>query len=200
MFVYVMTNTVTGKKYVGSTTRSVHERKRAHLKGYHKSHQNMFADVLKYGADAFTCEILSTHTDYESMQASEKFWITKLDSINSGYNKITSSQGRKPQGFSESIRRSKTGRRNTEECKKRMSEGRKGQPSVWKDGVPKWLHRKMLAGSSEKRSIKIKCLNNEKIYKNAGEAASDLGLKRHSIYSVVDGRVPSLFGYKFVKV
>lgn len=197
MIVYVVENLINGKKYVGSTTLGLASRKRAHLNGYHKNHKAIYDDVVKYGKDAFSFSVIVSCASYEEMQKQEMIWINKLDTVRSGYNKIVSSQGKKPHIFSETMRRIRTGSNHTKKTKDKISKTKTGV-SIWPNGRPKTLMNKIIKASSEVRSIRIKCLNNGKIYKNAGEAAEDLGLKRTSIYSVVNGSRNSCYGYKFI--
>lgn len=83
--VYKLTNTVTGKFYVGSTFNFYSRMK------YHRySHQlnpnkELGSDIEKYGWDAFNVEILERCTR-DNVRERERFYIDSLNAVELGYN------------------------------------------------------------------------------------------------------------------
>lgn len=84
--VYCHTNKINNKKYIGITSQSVYNRWQ---NGKHYSrHSRFYADILKYGWDNFSHEILYMGLTRESAEQIEKELILKLDLLNpdKGYN------------------------------------------------------------------------------------------------------------------
>jgi len=196
MLVYLIENTINKKKYVGSTTTSLPSRRRAHLNGYNKNHRPIYEDVKKYGESAFKFSVLSTHNSYEDMRDSEIRFILKLKTIERGYNKIASSQGKKPDYFGEIVRKNKTGFKHSAKSKKRISDSKRGV-SIWPNGRPRRDMINAVQKSADIRSRQIICINNNKKYKNASDAANDLGLTSSAVYHVAKGRRKATKGYSF---
>src|SRR5690242_16334010 len=85
--IYVITNTVNGKCYVGSTVR-VRERWRHHKWELHRGvHKNLKLQRAwsKYGEPAFVFSILEECPVWE-MKERETYWIHVKDTIRNGYN------------------------------------------------------------------------------------------------------------------
>lgn len=83
MEIYLITNQINGKQYVGLTTRTSEERFKEHLCG------NQFVDkaIQKYGSNNFTLEILCKPKTIESLMEKESYWADKLNTYYpNGYN------------------------------------------------------------------------------------------------------------------
>lgn len=83
--VYKLTNTQTGKFYIGSTMNF-----KARMKYHHYSHdknpnRELGGDIEKYGWDAFTKEILEICTR-ENVRERERFYIESTHAVEVGYN------------------------------------------------------------------------------------------------------------------
>lgn len=83
--VYKLTNTKTGKFYIGSTINF-----RSRMKHHHYSHnrhpnRELGGDIEKYGWDAFTKEILEVCTR-ENVRDRERFYIESTNAVDLGYN------------------------------------------------------------------------------------------------------------------
>lgn len=86
-YVYLFTNTVNGKCYVGIST-APNRRKRNHIVG--NGSKALYAAMLKYGMDAFEFKILSKHHTYSGAAKREIKDIKKYNSITpNGYNLST---------------------------------------------------------------------------------------------------------------
>lgn len=88
--VYVVTNTVNGKKYVGQTTRDVSKRWKRHVEDSVKQSykSRLHRAIQKYGADKFTTEVRSTCTGRKALDMAERFYIALYQTQNPefGYN------------------------------------------------------------------------------------------------------------------
>lgn len=85
MIVYLATNKINGKQYVGQTVRSLEERWRDHCRVVD---ENFFHRAIrKYGADNFSVKIIDAAETVEELDEKEMFWISKLNTLfPSGYN------------------------------------------------------------------------------------------------------------------
>jgi group I intron endonuclease len=144
--IYLLRNAVNGKVYVGQsihTWRRWHEHKKCAKRG-DKSH--LYDAMRKYGADVFEHEVLEVCTPYE-FDVREAYWMEQYDCRNQdkGYNLMPAGQlgrvmdddcreriasklrGRKvsPERLAQ-MKIESTGRKHSEETKKKISDGNKG--------------------------------------------------------------------------
>lgn len=132
MLIYLLTNTVNGKQYVGQTIRSLKDRLYHHRwdstkkRGYilHKA-------IAKHGWDAFTSEVLKYCSSKEELDAEEKRYITTLNTlVPKGYNWALGGESAGP---------------HTEESKLKMSIQRKGRPA----------HEKLKSAVAKANSLRV---------------------------------------------
>ena len=83
--IYVITNLINGKQYVGQTSRSIETRYYEHCYD-NRSTSAIHAAIVKYGVKNFKVEELE-EVDITEMDSREQFWIAKLDTFKNGYNK-----------------------------------------------------------------------------------------------------------------
>ena len=96
MHIYLVTNLVNGKMYVGQTTLTVEKRWQEHLKNARKGNPNrLYQAIRKHGPQAFVVERLTGCDDPERLNELEKMWITILDTYDykSGYNMTKGGDG-----------------------------------------------------------------------------------------------------------
>ena len=120
--VYVHTNKINGKKYVGQTGQRP-ERRWQNGYGYEKS-PHFWRAIQKYGWDNFEHEIIASNLTKEEADNFEKLLINRLDlqGRESGYNlKDGGSYGSIPEETRQKIREANTGRHHSDETKKQMS-------------------------------------------------------------------------------
>lgn len=100
--VYKITNNITGKSYIGSTTYSLYSRfLGGNMKITHEycindpsCNSNLYNDIRLYTPSKFTVSILYIgHRDYYDLNKIEYYNITKFDSYNSGYNQTEDGLG-----------------------------------------------------------------------------------------------------------
>ena len=83
--IYVITNKINGKQYVGQTSRNIEDRYYEHC--YDKrSTSHIHNAIQKYGISNFTIEELET-VDLTLLDEREQYWIQQLDTYKNGYNK-----------------------------------------------------------------------------------------------------------------
>lgn len=84
MIIYLYTNTINGKRYVGQTQREDKERISEHLR---KNKTVFDKAVSKYGMDAFKYEVIDTAETTKELNEKERYWIKKLKTKHpNGYN------------------------------------------------------------------------------------------------------------------
>ena len=113
--VYVHTNKINGKKYVGITSKKPQKRWN-NGKGYER--QYFYNAIVKYGWENFEHEILKTGLTQEEADYWEKYYIQEFDS-RLGHNGYNAAIG----GFNVGM----TGLHHSEEAKKKMSAARFGK-------------------------------------------------------------------------
>lgn len=106
--IYMHTCTLTGKSYIGQTTKSMEARWAEHKLDKHKTKFHMA--LSKYNEKYWTHKVLAYASNKEDLDCMEVFFIEKYDTVNSGYNlKSGGSYGK-----------------HTEESKALMSKNRSG--------------------------------------------------------------------------
>lgn len=95
-YIYVITNKINGKKYVGKTARTIEERWKEHIKNSKiKKFDKMcplYSAINKYGIENFTIEQIE-ECSYEMLNEREKYWINELDTYSKAYNATRGGDG-----------------------------------------------------------------------------------------------------------
>jgi group I intron endonuclease len=94
MNVYVITNDVNGKRYVGKTTISIEARLRQHLKEARTHDTRILCRAIrKYGVEHFTVALLDTATSLNELKVKEVYWIKTLGTFGNEYNATAGGDG-----------------------------------------------------------------------------------------------------------
>lgn len=157
MYIYLITNLVNDKKYVGQTIQIPQKRWNEHrwLASNNKTQQYIHKALRKYGVDNFKFEVIDECSSHDELNEAEIEWITRYDTfLGEGYNMTLG--GMSLLGYShtqetkdkisvankgntyclgkklledtkEKIRQKALGRTHSEETKQNMSEQRKGE-------------------------------------------------------------------------
>ena len=126
--IYMHTCTITGKSYIGQTTKSMYERLKEHISD--KSKTKFHNALKKYNEKYWTHKVLAYAETKEDLDFFESFFIEKFDTIKNGYNSKTGgSHGLHSEESKRlmSINRSGIGFPHTEESKKKISKALKGR-------------------------------------------------------------------------
>ena len=154
--IYVITNTVNGKRYVGQTTKSIEKRWRGHIDSARCGYQYPICNAIrKYGRENFTiAEVVQAETR-EQLDALERWFILAYNTIKPhGYN--LDPGGRTPGELHP-------------ETRAKMSKAKKGKPA-WNLGKP----------HSDETKAKISAANRGKLASDSTKAkmrAAQLGNK-----------------------
>ena len=95
MIVYVITNKINGKRYVGQTAKTLEERWAEHKSAARRGARVLFYNALrKHGPDAFWLGELGTRNTRAELSELECLWIARLGTlIPAGYNMTAGGEG-----------------------------------------------------------------------------------------------------------
>lgn len=191
MIIYLITNNINGKQYVGQTTRALEKRWQEHICQGRTARSAVKSAINKYGKENFTIEQIDSAASLEELNKKEVNWISKLGTLDSGYNLH-------PGGNSTQI---------TEETREKLSKvarGRKLSNETISKIVKANKGSKRSIKSKEKMSIAAKkdvnrvshlnnisprkkiIDNNGNIYSSISQASKLLNVSRGSIYKVLN--------------
>lgn len=95
--VYVITNKINGKQYVGKTNRDIKTRMKEHEQEMFRnraSHRPLYRALRKYGLENFKIEALEVNLTAKEAEEKEIDWIDKLGTFNKGYNATAGGDGK----------------------------------------------------------------------------------------------------------
>jgi group I intron endonuclease len=119
--VYVHTNKINGKKYIGQTCQIPEKRWKSGL-GYQRN-PYFYNAIQKYGWENFEHEILASNLTLDEANNMEEFYINKFDTTNNmnGYNMQSGGQNRTHiDETKEKIRAAHLGKHVSEETKEKL--------------------------------------------------------------------------------
>lgn len=120
--IYLITNTVNGKRYVGQTTRSLSERKKDHLTS--RCNRYLRRSFRKHGREAFHWNVLKEASSQEVLDRLEDQFILCFNTLDRrfGYNlRRGGGNGRLADEVRERMAEAKRGTRHTEATKHKIS-------------------------------------------------------------------------------
>lgn len=116
MIIYKSTNKITGKVYIGQTTKNLEKRIKGHVNESKKDKNRPFlSSINKYGVDNFVFEIIDFADNLNELNDKEIYWINFYNSVSpNGYNVTGGGQGDKTIGTKELGKRISEGLKNSE--------------------------------------------------------------------------------------
>ena len=188
--IYLWTNLVNGKKYVGQTT-CFHRR----MKNYRHTYPNAYMEraVNKHGLDNFDITILERDVPLDKLDEREQYWLDYYQSydLDKGYNIC------KVAGTTKGVT-------HTEEWCQEHSDYMKEK---WKDteyrnfwhnrmsGENNYFYGKRFSGDKNGHAKAVRCVELNKIYTTVQEASKCSGTSRQNISHVLNGRQETAGGY-----
>ena len=126
MIVYLITNKINNKRYVGITIRSIQERFLQHSTPNTKNKSAINDAIKKYGKENFDVVQLDTACSLEELKQKEIYWIEKLGTFQCEYNLTKGGDGMLGYKFKDSskekIKKSCIERMKNENVRKHLSE------------------------------------------------------------------------------
>ena len=100
-YIYVITNNINGKQYVGKTDLTVEDRFKQHCKDSRKKNvgnRPLYRAFKKYGIDHFSYRVLE-ECSYLDSSIRETYWIGRLNTYQNGYNATLGGDGTRWQDY-----------------------------------------------------------------------------------------------------
>ena len=97
MIIYLITNTVNGKQYVGQTQRDNADKRFTEHVAASRATQgargHFHKALRKYGAAAFVLEEIDSAVSFDELSEKERYWIAKYRTFETGYNMTLGGEG-----------------------------------------------------------------------------------------------------------
>jgi group I intron endonuclease len=215
MYVYKITNDITGDFYVGKTIRSLDARYRQHKNDSKRGSETIIHRAMrKYGFENFSIEVLEeVDSDLDNR---EVYWISELDPL---YNMTSGGEGgdtSKSTKYQEYMKLHSElmsgennpfyGKRHTEETKLLISEKKKGtkmsaetKRKISKANIGKKMSAESIAKTSEANSKTYYLTDpegNDIIVSNLSEFCREHNLDQGNMNAMYHGKYKSCKGYK----
>ncbi len=179
--VYMATNIINGKRYIGVSRRTIEYRRYHHFFHAKKGGSTIFARAIrKYGESAFKFEIIDTPDTYDEALTIE---IEKIEELKPEYNMAGGGRGAKNVTWNPERRiKALAGMRAswTEQRRKTASERWKGKP-------PSIITLEAAWAATRQSSRSIICLDTGVRFGSATEAADRLNIPLKGIRNVLCG-------------
>lgn len=168
--IYLVTNRVNGKQYIGQTVRSIKDRWRVHCQSHSKVPLLRKA-IEKYGKKAFNVEVVVDSLSVEQANNLEVLFIQLNNTLSpNGYNLMTGGKnGLHSEVTCEKIRQANLGREFTDEHRKNLS-----KPKLMSAAGAKNMGRKGRINGSYRADLQNACLEICFRYQT-GESCAELG-------------------------
>ena len=193
--VYLRTNTVNGKQYVGLTSMSIEDRAGVNGSRY-KNCPYLYNAILKYGWDNFESTILAADLTHEKACELEKYYVELYGTVApNGYNltvggdsgSLHTEETKKVLSQKLKGNKSRTGYKNSERHRHRMSEVMKGNTNTLGKHWSEDARRNMLLGQPHRVRIVQLTKQGEFVaeYESLADAERHTGIRWQNIGKVV---------------
>lgn len=214
--VYIHTNKLNGKRYVGLTKRRPPESRWGSNGNQYRESPHLYSAIQKYGWDNFDHEIVHSGMSRDDACLLEKHYIShfKTQDRRYGYNVFEGGTAPTiPPEVREKMSCSMIGNKNclgritSEKTKRKISEAQKGRafseehrrnlckPKSISYPCTEERRQKIIAAKKDKKSVM--CVETGATYPSIHECARRMNLSATAICAVANGRHKSTGGYHF---
>lgn len=189
--VYMWTNLVNGKKYVGQT-QCFGQRMARYRCGYRKT--NIEKAIHEYGTENFDIVVLERDVPLDMLNEREQYWIDYYQSYDEKYGYNVQRYARSNRGY-----------KHTQEWRDKFSATLKDKWATdeeyrkfWSDkmsGENNYFYGKKLCGDKNGHATKVRCVELDKVYTTVKEASEKTGTSRQNISHALNGRQETAGGY-----
>ena len=192
MIIYKITNTITGKAYIGQTVETLEKRWQRHCKSASQYSNHFMRAIKKYGTDCWRFEILEEVNDVELLNEREVYWIAYFETFKNGYNSTTG--GRQSSIVTEEVKNKRSESMKRTMAEKFPVENRKVRPkfgseeycaNMAKKSAERWKDPEYKQRVGTKISASLKGVTHRSGYKQTPE--------------VIEKRTAKLRGKKFTE-
>lgn len=194
--VYLITNTITGAKYVGQSIdikRRIMEH-RAPNAGLKSKSKKFVEDIRKYGIDSFSFDVLE-ECPAEQLLANERKWIATLKPEYNTIGLATNAETRRK--ISKTLKRH--WQNMPEEAKRRIIDHNLIGPHKGHE-VSSSTRQKLREANLGKRTYAVKVVETGIVYRGAQECAAALGCSYYSVLNQLVGKTKTTKGYHLERV
>lgn len=214
MIVYVITNTLNGKQYVGQTIQTLAQRFRAHCwqsSGAGGKNMPIALAMHKYGAEHFRIEVLCACASQTDLDAMEIHYALALNTfVPNGYNlRAGNGRGSVAPDVIEKIRTSNRGKKASEETRRKLSELHRGKKlsEATRAKLSQYWRGKPLPSAARANSLSITVKTYELLdpsgqpvtVTNMAAFCREHGLERSQMSEVTRGHKRSYKGWRSVQ-
>lgn len=196
MVVYLVTNKVNGKQYVGQTIHSLSRRWSWHCH-YSSGCLALHSAIEKYGPDNFEIRVIDEAKDRDELDEKETMWIERLNTLApNGYNLKTG--GKHCTYSAESLEKMSrahkgllVGEKNPNYGKKLTAEqraeiGRHSKGRLHTEEYKEMMRQRM-SGANNHKSRKVVCVETGEVFVSLSDVARSLGIGVSNISACVRG-------------
>lgn len=210
--VYIHTNQINNKKYVGITRRTVNERWGLMGQGYAQQ-PKFYNAIQKYGWENFTHEIIATNLNEMEALELESYYIQYYNTIENGYNillhGINSYNRTKPvycittKKYYASIKEAALDNdclptQIIENCKGHRGPVKNNQWVYWDKEKNKPNEIIPFIPKDPQNKVAIYCIELDCVFESIREACRRLNLDRSGLQKALSGKRNGIGGYHFV--
>lgn len=219
MIIYLVTNIINSKKYVGQTVHTADVRLSQHIYSAIKKNTNcvLHKSIRKHGKENFTIEILDTATNIEELNKKEVEWISNLnthyisgDGYNMNFGGGSNFGYKASQETKDKISKAGKGKIHSQETRDLMSKIMTGRKVTWGDKVsegvkksykenPEYLATAIAAfkkaSDLNRRQIEILKDGQWIIFDSIKECAESINAKAPNITNVLNGKKDTIKGF-----
>lgn len=220
--IYIVTNKINNKYYIGQTIKNLNERRRNHKKDTKRKKTHFYNAILKYGWDNFTWKTIYHNIPFQQLNNMEIWCIANYNTYYNGYNSTLGGDDN-PMNNPESRRKSSLTQRGkilSEEHKNKISKGISGKNNPMANPKNRLKLSKLRKGNKnpfygKQHTNEIMCKiieansksyeitdpeNSVFIIKNLAKFCRDNSLSPGCMYDVINKKRKSHRGYSCKKV